>query len=177
MNDVMLDLETMGTSPDSAIVAIGAVGFDPLRGELGAEFEHVVSLDSAVAAGGQMDPSTVMWWLRRGDAARAAIAGGGLLPVSIEKALEDFASWLRQIFGDSVRVWGHGADVDNVILGRAYRRLGKEQPWGTFNNRCYRTVKNLRRDIEMDRSGTHHVALDDARSQAAHLIKLLKAIR
>ena len=30
-SNVMLDLETMGTSPDAAIVSIGAVAFDPLR--------------------------------------------------------------------------------------------------------------------------------------------------
>ena len=39
MNNVMLDLETMGKGPSAAIVTIGAVFFDPMTGELGAEFE------------------------------------------------------------------------------------------------------------------------------------------
>ena len=34
MNHVMLDLETMGTGPRAAIVAIGAVAFDPIRKEI-----------------------------------------------------------------------------------------------------------------------------------------------
>jgi DNA polymerase III epsilon subunit-like protein len=36
--DVMLDLETMGNGPDAAIVAIGAIEFDPAAERLGAPF-------------------------------------------------------------------------------------------------------------------------------------------
>ncbi len=33
--DIMLDLETMGTGPNAAIVAIGAVAFDLQAGTIG----------------------------------------------------------------------------------------------------------------------------------------------
>ena len=46
------DLETMGTKPDAAITAIGAVAFDLKSKTLGKEFYVVVDLASSMAAGG-----------------------------------------------------------------------------------------------------------------------------
>jgi len=51
MNEVMLDLETMGQGPDAAIVAIGAVAFDPVTHWLGDPFYRLVDLESAVVTG------------------------------------------------------------------------------------------------------------------------------
>ena len=42
MKNVMLDLETMGKGPNAAIVTIGGVFFDPMTGELGAEFDRTL---------------------------------------------------------------------------------------------------------------------------------------
>ena len=50
MNDVMLDLETMGTGPDAAIVAIGAIAFDVHTRTIGPSFYIPVELRSSVAA-------------------------------------------------------------------------------------------------------------------------------
>jgi exodeoxyribonuclease VIII len=46
-------------------------------------------------------------------------------------------------------------------------------PWQFWNSRCYRTVKSLYPDNKLKRSGTYHNAVDDAESQARHLIELL----
>lgn len=48
MNNLMIDLETMGKKPNAPIVSIGAVFFNPQSGELGPEFYAVVSLESAM---------------------------------------------------------------------------------------------------------------------------------
>ena len=55
MQDVMLDLETMGNGPHAAIIAIGAVKFDTQAQEIGEKFYTVIDLESAVAHGGVMD--------------------------------------------------------------------------------------------------------------------------
>jgi DNA polymerase III epsilon subunit-like protein len=47
MIDVMLDLETMGNGPRAAIVAIGAVEFDPDTGTVGERFYRAVDLATA----------------------------------------------------------------------------------------------------------------------------------
>ena len=38
MKQLMVDLETLSTRPDAAIIAIGAVYFDKVTGETGDEF-------------------------------------------------------------------------------------------------------------------------------------------
>ena len=73
-------------------------------------------------------------------------------------------------------MWGNGAEFDNVILSQAYKNVEKEVPWQYYNNRCYRTVKNLFPHIEMERVGAHHNALDDAKSQAEHLLGIIRTV-
>ena len=68
---IMLDLETMGTGPNAAITAIGAVKFDPDKGEIVETFYFKVNLESSVKQGGVIDASTVIWWLGQNEEARA----------------------------------------------------------------------------------------------------------
>lgn len=172
MSHVMVDLETLGQSPGCTILSIGAVAFDYATQSLGPEFYTVISRISCRKLGFFEDAGTVAWWSRQSEAARNA-AFGGTIP--IEMALAEFSSYVRQ-FGGNVRVWGCGSDFDNAILGHAYRVIGSTQPWRYYNNRCYRTLKNLVQGVEMERSGTHHNALADAKSQAVHAMRLLSAI-
>lgn len=169
--NAMLDLETMGNSPDAAIVAIGAVAFDLEAGELGSTWYNRISLESAVQAGGVIDASTVLWWLQQSEEARQEIARPG--GMHINEALRRFAGWLAETTEPDVVMWGNGASFDNVILRSAYQRAGQAAPWSWWNDRCYRTVKAMHRDVPIERIGTHHNALSDATSQAAHLIKML----
>lgn len=169
--DVMLDLETMGNGPNAAIVAIGAVEFDPATRSLGRHFYRGVSLETAVRGGGEIDASTVMWWLRQSDEARKGICGEGQ---PLQQTLVEFATWLATLAED-VKVWGNGAAFDNVILASAYRRADLTVPWPYWNDRCYRTMKAMRPDVKMERTGTHHNALNDAESQALHLMAILTA--
>ena len=169
MNNIMLDLETMGTGADAAIIAIGAVRFDT---DITDRFYRVVSLRSSVEAGLRMDPDTVLWWMQRSDEARAQFAKDGYI---LFAALNDFRYWIRENDEDPI-VWGNGADFDNTILANAYRTLAIPVPWEFWNNRCYRTVQALHPDIKMERNGTYHNALDDAESQARHLMRILSAV-
>jgi len=109
MLDVMLDLETMGTGPNAAIVAIGAVEFDLQTGTVGERFYRVADLESSVECGGVIDASTVMWWLKQSDEARAAL---GAPSENIAVVLRQFSEWMKdRADRDDVRVWGNGADV------------------------------------------------------------------
>lgn len=171
MSHIMLDLETMGNGPQAAIIAIGAVAFDE-SGVIGDGFYVQVSLESSMKAGGVVDASTVMWWLQQNNEARAAFKGNERA-VAIGGALLQFARWFESV--DGCQVWGNGASFDNAILGAAYRANGSTQPWAFWNDRCYRTFKALHNKVPFERVGTHHNALDDARSQAEHLISNAQA--
>ena len=167
MHQVMIDLETMGNTSSAAIVAIGACRFGIDDGRIHSDtFYCNVDLQSSIDAGLTIDAGTVMWWLKQSDKARSAIGGES---VPLVQALALFAKW----FGDdSLPLWGNGAGFDNVILSHAYKQCRIEQPWKFWHDRCYRTKKSEYHDIKLSRYGEHHNALDDAISQAIHLIAI-----
>lgn len=176
MKDIMLDLETLGTVPGCAIVSFGAVAFD----EFGVAMEgfyqavHVpgwetpgLTLDNLVK-----DEDTIAWWQGQSEQARAVFTDPNAL--TTREALERLRSYIAQ-YG-SPRVWGNGADFDNPIVACAAHAVGipPRSVWRGYDGRCYRTVKNQFKDVKLVRGGTHHNALDDARSQAEHLVQICK---
>lgn len=180
MLNVMLDLETMGKGPNAAIVSIGAVVFDPQAGTVqdrSLAFYCNVDLESAVTAGGVMDASTVMWWMDQDSQARVALLHKSP-PTDIKLALLEFQNWVEASNDgppSDVAIWGNGAAFDNVILRRAYERLGMEPPWKFWGDRCYRTLKALHPEVPLPPDeGVHHNALDDAIFQARHALEILK---
>ena len=66
---------------------------------------------------------------------------------------------------------GSCANTAIVAIG-AYRACGMPQPWPFWNNRCFRTVKNIFSQVPAPRHGIAHHALDDAERQARHLIAI-----
>lgn len=170
MNDLMLDVECLGIGADGALLAIGAVFFDENTG-LGAEFYRTINLATAVNRGGTMDASTVMWWLGQDEAARNAVRFNGY---HIDEALEDFVTFFKKHGSNDTRVWGCSPTFDCEKVNSALKRSGLKTPWKYFLERCYRTVRERNQSVEPDvRTGLHN-ALDDAKFQASHLIKIRK---
>lgn len=172
MKHVMLDLETMGTASNAAIVALGAVAFDPETKKTGEEFYRTIRLDSSVAMGGVIDPSTVLWWMQQNDAAKREVLRGeyGLRGVLIE-----FAEYLATFLEPEARIWGNGAAFDNVVLKGAYLRDDTQPPWTHRQDRCFRTIKALFPGFiyaPSEVGGVQHNALDDAREQVGQLFQL-----
>jgi hypothetical protein len=167
---IMIDLETMGTRPNAPIISIGAVAFNAM-GVTEQTFYRNVQLKSAVDSGAVIDPSTVMWWLRQDKAAQAAFEEGQYNSVFLTQALFDFGRFAGT-YGDSLKgVWGNGASFDNVLMHESGARCGVPT-WPFWKDRCYRTIKSCFPDVRLKRSGTHHNALDDAISQAQHLVEI-----
>jgi exodeoxyribonuclease VIII len=167
MADVMVDLETMDSKGTAALTAIGAVVFD-LNGALLQEFYVKVDLQSSIDAGMTVSGNTINWWLTQNEQARTEMAKKG---IPLAQALDDFTQWLPK----GSKIWGNGASFDNAILSHAYTLTGKTQPWKFLDDRCYRTVKNMHPSVTLQRQGTFHNALDDAKTQAQHLIEIFKS--
>jgi hypothetical protein len=178
MMHFMLDLETMSTEPNAAIVAIGAVAFDPELFTLHPlEFYMPIGLRSSMTAGLHVSAETICWWLTQSDAARAELVGR---TTPLPEALSRFASWMTALVPtrDDRKVWGNGAAFDNTILASAYAAVGATTPWRFWNDRCYRTMKSLYPDVTAPTFvGEQHKAVDDARHQALHLMEILKGVR
>ncbi|GDU98668.1 exonuclease [Escherichia coli] len=167
---LMLDLETMGKNPDAPIISIGAIFFDPQTGDMGPEFSKTIDLETA---GGVIDRDTIKWWLKQSREAQSAI-------MTDEIPLDDALLQLREFIDENsgeffVRVWGNGANFDNVILRRSYERQGIPCPWRWSNDRDVRTIVELGKAIDFDArtaipfEGERHNALDDARYQAKYV--------
>ncbi|CNI75488.1 3'-5' exonuclease [Yersinia intermedia] len=174
MNNLMVDLETMGNKPDAPIVAIGAVFFEPATGEIGPSFYTAVNLESEVALGAVPDASTILWWLAQSSEARSAITDN---PTPIDVALRGLNDFSTEVSGNSRRiyVWGNGAAFDNVILRAAYERSQLQPCWSWFNDLDVRTMVQLGRAIgfdpkrDMPFDGERHNALADAIHQAKYV--------
>jgi exodeoxyribonuclease VIII len=108
--------------------------------------------------------------MQQSDAARKEIYSK--TNIDLDLALMRFTNFVQAGSGPAF-VWGNGADFDNAILASAYQLMNIGTPWKFYNNRCYRTVKNLHPQIKLERSGTYHNALDDAVSQTQHLLAIL----
>jgi hypothetical protein len=175
--DVMIDLETLGRRPGCAILSIGAVEFSSAG--LGRELYVVVSRKDQALFDLTLheDPDTLKWWASQTEAARQVLTDAEKdTAVSLSKALLQLNTFLSPIGYKRVKVWGNGADFDNAILSCLYGAVGAIPPWDFWNNRCYRTLKNLVPGPKLRREGTYHNALDDAKSQALHAIELMRQL-
>jgi 3' exoribonuclease, RNase T-like len=175
MDDYMIDFETFGTRPGCVVLSLGAVFFDA-SGLDARRFDCAVSVASQEALGLHRDPDTEAWWNRQSEEARKTVELA-LAPdaPSLDEMLCNFSEFLRQhATKRKTKIWGNGASFDNAILAELYRRAAIASPWEYWNDRCYRTLKNLYKGIEApERKGIHHNALDDAVFQAEHAVKIL----
>ena len=160
LQDVMIDLETLGTGPKAVVLSIGAVFFD--KEELGNTFYAVLDTLSQETAGRVVDPKTVQWWSEQSEEAKTVLTAPQIPTGGV---LHAFVSYLR---ATDIRIWGNGATFDNVILASLFEDFGVPKPWGYSADRCYRTLRNISnvRGQLPNREGTYHNALDDAIYQA-----------
>jgi hypothetical protein len=162
MDNIMIDLETLGTSPTSIVVSLGAVWFG--ENGLGAEFYGVFDIADQGKYGRTMNPDTIKWWMQQSPAAQAVFRHA---PTKTAKILADFVDFFGDI-KNVVKVWGYGSDFDCVILRSLYDTFGVQAPWSYKNTRCFRTLVAENSHVPAPtRDGVHHNALDDAKYQAA----------
>jgi hypothetical protein len=175
MQDVMVDLETLGDTPGSAILSIGAVAFDPETGEIDDGFYTVINVNSCVVAGLTFTQGTLDWWKKQSPEARGVLkAAYADTAPSLHTALIALNAYLARFGGlRNCKVWGNGASFDNSMLTLAYKGAGAPLGWQFWNDRGYRTLKNEWPQVPLGvRVGVFHNALDDAKTQAAHALEI-----
>lgn len=168
MQNVMIDLETLGTTADAVIMSIGAVEFE-LNGEIGRKFYRSVSIDSNLALDRKISESTLVWWLQQSAAAQRVFHEP---KTPLETALVELVSWFPfhndGRGNNSTLVWSNGASFDIPMLEHAFLSVDMKAPWEFYNSRCMRTYKNLpgAADVERPMPKVAHRADDDALAQA-----------
>ena len=163
----MIDLETLGQVPGSAIVSIGAYVLETEE-----SFYRVIDLQSCFKAKLTVDSSTIEWWMKQSPDARAVFNDPN--KIALNKALLEFSLFVSK--QGHCHVWGDGATFDITLTECAYKATGLVAPWKYTNVMCYRTLKNHFKGIEKKRTGVYHKADDDARVNGLHLKAILEKI-
>jgi DNA polymerase III epsilon subunit-like protein len=160
----MVDIETLGTDPGAAILSVGAVEFG--AGWRGGTFYRSVDLESCQDAGLEIDAGTLSWWLDKDEDLREVLSGGD--------ELADVLGSFTTFYGDADEIWANSPSFDCEMLEAAYEAVGMTEPWEYYQERCYRTLKNLPGAVEIEQTGDSHHALDDAIYQADRTAQTLK---
>ncbi len=169
----MLDIETMGTSSTASIMSIGACYFEPSTCEIGETFHEQIN----IASNGDLDASTVIWWMKQSDEARSKFYNNARAK-DITKVLHEFYDFVTP----NSQVWGNGVAFDNVIIRNAYESLQLKAPWNFWNDRDVRTMVELGKSVGIDPvrdvpfEGVRHDALSDAIHQAKYVSIIYKAL-
>lgn len=133
----MIDLETLGVEPDSVIMTLGAIKFDPYSD---AEPHSPLYLRADVEEQSEyykrsIDDNTLAWWSRQpqeiqdeafGDHERASCA--------------DLAKQLNKWCVGLDYIWCQGPTFDFVILQDFYKKIGQPVPWNYWQIRDSRTL-------------------------------------
>ena len=194
MNDIMIDIETAGNRPGSAILTLGAVAFDATRpnkellnaGQIrGVTFYERISFDSASQLGLRTDPDTLIWWFNQSREAQAeAFRATPRKPLA--EVLDQFSRWLTSATGDrastkiksTARLWANSPSFDIVLLESAFQVCRFAPPWHYWHARDLRTLLELAGISHKDKTSPcipHH-ALYDAMAQAYDVQRAWAAI-
>ena len=161
MTDIMLDLETLSTRPNAAIVVIGAIKFNrsgptPSYSTCNS-FYRRIEITSCIENKLRIDDDTVKWWKEQDKNIQYETLYHPER-IGIKQALIEFSQWMR----GATYVWGNGDDFDCTILGEAYKRCKLDIPWKFWNTRDCRTLFDIcgiqKSDLPQD--NYHHALYD-----------------
>jgi len=151
MKHCMIDLETMSSDSHAAIVAIGALIFDPIGDEplspaewegtepTGARgFYRNISLHGQADAGRDISGKTIEWWLEQDFLAQQRLR----VPkrYMLRETLTEFYTWYK--YHEIEKLWSH-ATFDAVILSNAYDAVFLGRPYSRTDCMDVRTIYNM----------------------------------
>ena len=173
----MIDIETLGKSPNGAIVQIAALQFDSITGQTGNEFCINVDPVSSQQTGMHIDANTVLWWMKQEREAQKLVFETDVLPLGIAlNRLNDFFGIDRQ----ERIVWANGAQFDLSIINYALDLpfINLPRLWMYWNERDARTIYNLFPEVKKNHRfvGTAHNAIADCYNQVEILHKCYQRI-
>lgn len=141
-----IDMETLSTEHNAALLSIGAVIHDFGTGQQVDTFYANITPESSIAAGLDVSESTKAWWTKQGQAAQDVLS---VDQRPLRDVLVDFAKWLA---GHGVQyAIGNGPRADNQWLESACKAVGMQSPikyWGDLDMRTLTFI------------GTHILGLD-----------------
>lgn len=168
---LMIDIETLSTRPDAAIVAIGAVAFD--KTGISDTFEIHMAPETWC---GHIDPDTVAWWMTQSQEAQKATFGAAKeLQKNHLAAVLSLQTFINKHKPEEV--WANDPSFDIVILREWWTRAESpfRFPISYKIERSYRTIMAIAKNLGVDaakiyQSALAHSAIEDAAAQARAVI-------
>ena len=162
---MMLDLETIGTTPRAVVLQAGWCIFDTGAELPGPPRGSNVDIDSCIRNGGEVTDGAVRYWLRQPELARESVAAEGQ---GIEFVLASLVG--EYIEEGCAELWAHSPSFDVVIVEHYMRQLGIAVPWTYKGVRDTRTFWAAAELSGWRRPGLQglvsHIAWEDAVAQA-----------
>ena len=172
---LVVDLETLATSQNARVIAIGAVLGQFSNTKL-SSFYRSIEMDDKMQDNRIVDASTVKWWFNQNEIARATVKNEAIGTLEALLALNVFIesyARLNSIAPKDIYVWGNGVDFDNSILLSLYADVartglnGFKAPFTFRQNMDTRTIYNIMKNSssaaeKIVRPGSPHCALPDA---------------
>lgn len=156
MAQLMIDIETLATTPNAHILTVAAQIFDPLQRDwLGAYYYARVDFESQENR--RIEQGTLEWWATQKESQTEAFAEDDRIP--LDRALTELGKFIWQ----SKRIWANGSNFDMTILEDAYKSYNMALPWQYFHVRDARTVYSLVPNL--GKYPASHHALEDCRRQ------------
>lgn len=128
-----IDMETLSTEHNAALLSIGAVIHDFGTGQKVDTFYANITPESSIAAGLDVSESTKAWWAKQGQAAQDVLS---VDQRPLRDVLVDFSQWLAR-HGVQYAI-GNGPRADNQWLESACKAVGIQSPikyWGDLDMR------------------------------------------
>lgn len=140
---VMVDLETLSTEHDAAIVEITLTRFTPKTGEVHESLKVNFDIDELLRSGFDVSKSTLIdFWLSQPEKVRnRVLTEGQRLPLEHGWAL--VYKFLKNI--KNVKIWGKGPSFDVSKMAYTMKQVLYDQPlpWSYWNERCVRTINAI----------------------------------
>ena len=130
--NIIIKLETMGLSSDSAIASIGATA---LGGKDNSDFYIELDWEEQDR---HIDSDTKRWWKNQSSDVTKYLNGLDTL----REGLIALSTWLGKQDNSRIVLWG-GVSFDINILEHAYRQLYLPIPWKFYNVRDIGTLSSL----------------------------------
>lgn len=166
-NDLMIDIESLDTTPYCVILTIGLVRFDPYGDGVVEKVTLKPTIEDQTEQYGRIiNDDTLRWW-------------GEQSPEALEEAMSDdnrinFRDCMEEVYklGWNRRaIWSHGAPFDVVACETGMRQALTDRPnpipWPFYTVRDTRTLYEIAK-VSLKDGGhvTSHRAVDDAERQA-----------
>lgn len=168
MQEMMLDIETLGRKAGCAILSIGAVMFNSRTDEIGNPFYCNIDLTTSMMAGFSIEKETLEWWRKQEKAAQDALSQQCFGVAFVINNFKQFCETHKV-----EKIWCQGVAFDIPIIEAAFHIVGIEVPWKYNAPRDTRTAYDICGfdTKSITREGVYHNAVDDCK----HQIKCVQA--